>query len=371
MEPMRILHVVNILNRGGMESRLMDVYRHLDHERYQYDFYIESGTPGMFDEEVINLGGRVFLSKNKLKHNVPSFRAFYDFLKLYPEYKIIYAYNQWSGFYLKEAKRCGVPHRIANARTSIQTKSLKNSIKNIVKFNVNKYSTLQFAVSKKAAVWLFGEKVVNSGRVKVWPNAIDTEKFKFSKDIRLEVRNELGLGDEFTVIHVGNIKFEKNHPFLLRVFSEIKKSEHKAKLLLIGNGNIDNLVPQINELGIENSVICLGVRQDIPRLLQAGDVFIFPSFYEGFPGAVLEAEASGLPCIISDSITDEVILTEHIVAMSLNDGPENWAKSACKIINTNRPEAWRKIKKAGYDITDLVNNNYKLYEKFTIIQDKY
>ena len=361
MDPVRILHIVNSLNRGGMENRIMDLYRHLDHQKFQYDFYVESGKPGMFDDEVVSLGGKVFLSKEVSKYNIPSFKSFYVFLKEHPEYRIVYAYNQWSGYYLREAKKCGVPYRIANSRTSIQTKSLKNTVKNLVKLNVNKYATHKFAVSKKAAIWLFGEKAVNSGQVKVWPNAIDTEKFRFSEEIRSEVRSELELGDAFTVIHVGNIKFEKNHPYLLKVFSEIKKTLKDAKLVLIGNGKIETLVSQMEELGIKDSVQYLGVRQDIPRLLQAGDVFVFPSLYEGFPGAVLEAEASGLPCIISDTITDEVVLTATTHQMRIDTKPAEWARMCLNYYGSKRADLADVVKKAGFDIYDLVNEIEKLY----------
>lgn len=232
MKPVRILHIVHTLNRGGMESRIMDLYRNINHDKYQYDFYVESGKPGIFDDEVKSLGGRVYHSKGINRHNIPDFKAFYQFITIHPEYKIVYAYNQWAGLYLKEAEKCGVPYRVANARTSIQTKSFKNMVKNFVKLNVNKYSTHRFAVSKKAADWLFGEEMVNTGHVKIWPNAIDTQKFIFSEAVRDEVRNELGLGTSFTVIHVGNIRFEKNHPFLLQVFAEVKKKIPRCEITL-------------------------------------------------------------------------------------------------------------------------------------------
>lgn len=364
MKPVRILHIVHTLNRGGMESRIMDLYRNINHDKYQYDFYVESGKSGIFDDEVKRLGGRVYQSKGIRRYNIPDFKAFHQFITIHPEYKIVYAYNQWAGFYLKEAKKCGVPYRIANARTSIQTKSLRNIVKNLVKLNVNRYSTHRFAVSKKAANWLFGKKLVDAGDIKIWPNAIDTQKFIFSEMVRNEVRNELGLGTAFTVIHVGNIRFEKNHLFLLQIFAEVKKKYSDAKLILIGGGDIEMLKPQITKLRIDNSVMYLGIRQDIPRLLQAGDVFVFPSLYEGFPGAVLEAEASGLNCLISDSITDEVILTDHIAALSLNDNPQKWACAIESFNKIDRKNAWKTIKNENFDIKDLVIRTEKFFDGF-------
>lgn len=364
MEPVRILHIVHTLNRGGMESRIMDLYRNLDHERFQYDFYIESGKCGMFDDEIRSFGGRVYLSQGHCNFNIPDFKAFHKFLVGHPEYRIVYAYNQWSGFYLKEAKKCGVPHRIANARTSIQIKSPKNEIKNLVKLNVNKYATHRFAVSKKAANWLFGKKMLSADQVEIWPNAIDTQKFMFSEIERNEVRKELGLEDAFIVIHVGNIRYEKNHPFLLTVFNEIKKLQPNAKLLLIGGGNIEKLVPQMKDLGIENSVKYLGIREDIPKLLQAGDVFVFPSLYEGFPGAVLEAECSGLPCIISDTITDEVVLTKGVKQLSIKQSPYQWAWESLNYMELDRTIQMEIVRDAGFDIHDLVYQMERLYSQY-------
>ncbi len=356
---MRILHIIHTLNRGGMESRIMDLYRNLDHYKYQYDFYIGSGNKGMYDEEVKGLGGRIYYANGKQRYNVPDFNAFYRFLKDHSEYKVVYAYNQWAGSYLKQAKKCGVPYRIANARTSVQTKSLKNAIKSLAKLNANKYATYRFAVSRKAAKWLFGS---NTKDVIIWPNAIDTKKMAFIPDVRESVRKELGLNGELSVIHVGNIRFEKNHTFLLSVFAEIKKRKTDAKLILIGGGDFSTLKDKIKELKIEESVYYLGVRADVERLLQAGDVLVFPSLYEGFPGAVLEAEASGLNCVISDSITDEVMLSDHIVMMSLKKDARSWADKALSMESADRLNAWKTIKDAGYDINDLKNNTEAFYE---------
>lgn len=352
-EKIRVLHIVHLMNRGGMESRIMDLYRCIDKKKYQFDFYIESGEHGAFEEEILKIGGRLYYPEMRGKHGIPNFKAFYYFLRRHPEYKIIYAYNQWAGMYLKEAKKCNVPNRIAYARTAIQTKSLKNTIKNVVKKNVNKYATHRFAVSKKAGIWLFGEKFIQSSAVKIWPNAINTEEYKFFENIRKEVRSELSLTNELAIIHVGNIRFEKNHEFLLDTFAAIRKEHNDAKLFLVGGGSSVKLEERIARLGIDNCVRFLGVRSDVPRLLQGGDIFIFPSLYEGFPGAVLEAEASGLWCLVSDAITDEVDLTSHIKRLPLSKGVGYWASTLEQYHTCDRENAWKEIRDAGYDINQL------------------
>ena len=362
MEPIRILHVVHSLQRGGMESRIMDIYRHIDRDKYQYDFYIESGEKGVFDDEVINLKGCIFYREGDSRVNIPRFKMFHRFLESHPEYKIICAYNQWAGWYLKQASQCGVPYRIANARTSIATKSIKNTIKNIAKRNVNRYATHKFAVSHKAAIWLFGEESVKRHEVKIWPNAIDTRKYAFSNNTRVEVRRELGIKDELVIIHVGNLRFEKNHPFLIDVFNDILKIYPDAQLILAGRGNLDIIKKEIDKYSIRTRIHYLGERSDVDRLLQAGDFFIFPSLYEGFPGAVLEAECSGFKCIISDSITDEVMVTDHIIALPFSVGSSEWAKTIDMFGDVNRETAWVVVKNAGYDIQSLTDRLQVFYD---------
>lgn len=362
MEPMRILHIVHTLNRGGMESRIMDMYRNLDRTKIQYDFYIESGENGLFDAEVKSLGGRLFYSKKQFGPNIPNFGRFRNFILNHPEIKVVFAYNQWAGFYLKQAKKAGVLYRIAGSMTSLQTVSIKNGLKNLVKKNVNKYANYRFAVSQKAAYWLFGEEATNSEDVHIWPNAIDTMKYAFSDSIRNEMRDKLGLEDAYVIMHVGNIRFEKNHAYLLQIFAEIKKTHKNAKLVLAGGGDFASLKPDVDKLGICEDVIHLGVRSDVPQLLQAADAFVFPSLYEGFPGAVLEAEAAGANCLISDSITDEVLLTTNIKSMSLAEPPIKWANALDSITSVDRHESWKVIKDAGYDVNDLVRKQDELVE---------
>lgn len=365
MEPIRALHVVHTMNRGGMESRIMDMYRRQNREALQCDFYIESGEKGAFDEEILSLGGRVYYANGPHLFNVPRFTKFRKFLSNHKDYKLVYSYNQWAGWYLKQAKKFNIPLRNAGSMTSLQTKSLKNTVKNVVKRNVNKYANYRFAVSLKAAQWLFGDKAVANGEVSIWPNAIDTERYAFSDEKREKARTCLRLSESYVVMHVGNIRFEKNHQFLIRVFEEIKKKHKNAKLVLAGGGSLERLKPMMDSLGVSEDVIHLGIRDDVPELLQAADAFVFPSLYEGFPGAVLEAEASGVKCLISDSITEEVLLTENIRAISLKRQPREWAEELDKITDVDRRTAWRIVKDAGFDVNDLVIKQEELIETVT------
>lgn len=269
--------------------------------------------------------------------------------------------NQWSGFLLKGAKEAGVPIRIAHSRNAFRAMSLKNVIKNIIKLNVNRYATHRFAVSRKAGVWLFGSKADRYGDVYIWPNAIDSAKYRYNPNVRMEVRHALNLGNSYTVMHVGTCKQQKNHAFLLSVFAALQKSDPTARLVLIGGGDWDRVIAQIKYLDLEQNVTVTGPRRDVHRLLQAADVFVFPSFYEGLPGAVLEAQAAGLPCIISDSITDEVCITPLAEQIPLSLTAGQWADKVLNCRDYAREDTTEYFLSSGFDVTSLVDKLTEFY----------
>lgn len=395
----RVLHVLYKFNKGGLESRIMDILRDIDTSRFAFDFYIESGEVGDYDYEAKSLGSNIFYNKRNAKTRIPSFKLFDVFLRTHT-YEYVCAYNQWSGWYLKAAKRNKVPYRIACAVTALQGLSIKNCIKNIVKKRVNKYANYRLAVSKLAGDWLFGSQEGKKDYVKIIPNAIDSIMYKFSEETRRETRKELGLEDDFVMIHVGNIRKVKNQSFAISVLAEILESRENAKLLLVGKiineeKYFSELKRKAEEVGVTDKIRFLGQRNDVARLLQAADVFVFPSYYEGFPGAVLEAEASGLPCLISDSITEEVAISSRCKRLPLEKGADYWAKI---ILNTNiydRADAWKDVSMAGYDIKafslkicDFLEESYRrlkrqgdlselhwrlkqMLEEFTSVLEKY
>ncbi len=180
-------------------------------------------------------------------------------------------------------------------------------------------------MSKLAGISEFGKKAVDSGKVIVIPNAIDTKKYFYDGDKRNRKRFELGLQDYFVVGHIGRFHPQKNHKFLLEIFKCIKEKQEKSKLVLVGDGPLRSQIEnQIQKLGIEDSVMLLGSRSDVPEILQAMDVLVFPSLYEGLPGVVLEAQAAGLPCIVSDTVTEEVAITNLVKYLSLKREPYYW-----------------------------------------------
>lgn len=362
--PIRILQIVTQMNRAGLENRLMDIYRNIDRGRVQFDFYTCRKEIGSFDDEIKAMGGKVYYSDPlDLKGIHWISRRFKSFLLDHIEYKIVHCHlNQWCGLVLKGAKQANVPVRIAHSRTSLQKLNAKNFIKNFVKLSTNRYATHYFAVSRKAGEWLFGKKMLDSGKVEVWPNAIDCKKFIFNPQMRERMRMTLGLGNDLTLIHVGNLRPEKNHSFLFHVFKQVLEKQPSAKLILVGRDMSDGAIQSLaREIHIDQSVQFLGSRSDVPDLLQAGDVFVFPSLYEGFPGAVLEAEAAGLPCVISDTITDEVCITNNVKQLPLGD-IRPWVEEIIKAVQYERKDTSSQLYRAGYDITTLTEKLMGFYE---------
>lgn len=328
-EPFRVLCVVTKMNRGGLENRLMDIYRSINRELIQFDFYTFRETKGDYDNEIINLGGKVYYNKEINIFNMVTIpKRLYNFLNNHEYYKVIHSHiNQWSGIVLMGAYFAKVPFRIAHSRTSINRLSIKTLAKNIIKYPTRYFATHKFAVSLVAARWLFGNRNLELGKVEIWKNAIDYKKFLFDNDLRVEVRNELGLTNEFSFIHVGNFIAEKNHQFLINIFNEYIKFNPNSKLILIGQDSKNSKIRKLVEkLKINEKVIFLGSRSDVNRLLQGADVFVFPSVFEGLPGAVLEAQAADLTCFISDTITDEVCITPNITKLSIHLSNKVWAE---------------------------------------------
>lgn len=359
-KPIRVLHVFGRLESGGAESRTMDIYRNIDREKVQFDFAIHTEDECFYSAEVRALGGNIysfprFNGKNIMKYK----KSWSTFFEQHPEYEIVHGHLTSAAFlYLNEAKKYKVPVRIAHARNSNKDNIIKKYTSKLSRF----YTTHLFAVSRLAAISEFGEKKVNEGKVSILPNAIDAGKYKFDENKRLRKREEFGFKDKLVVCHVGRLHPQKNHEFLLEIFEIIKTKHKNSILLLVGEGPLkEKIEKQIQELSLEDSVILTGARTDVPDILQASDVLLFPSHFEGLPGVVLEAQAAGLPSVISNNITKEVKITDLVKYISLNEGASYWATKTLEHSKKfSRYDTFNEIKTAGYDI----NTVSKWYEEF-------
>lgn len=344
----RVLHVVTDMRRGGLETMLMNYYRKIDRNVIQFDFLTHRDYRSDYDDEIESLGGIIY-HLSKLNPFSKSYKnELHQFIKGHSEYEIVHVHQDClSSVILKEAKRCNIPVRIAHSHNSSQNKDIKYLIKLVFKQSIPRYATHLMACSKEAGKWMFGK----SADFSVLNNAIDATKYSFNADKRNVVRNSFGISQDTLVLgHVGRFSYPKNHTFLIDVFNQVSKIKN-AKLLLVGDGKLRKEIEEkVESFALQKHVIFTGVREDVSDLLQAMDVFVFPSHYEGLPVTLIEAQSAGLPCFISDKVPIECKKTDLVQQLPLSASAEQWAKDivVCKQDRKNRYE---EIVSSGYDIT--------------------
>ncbi|HDX9579212.1 TPA: glycosyltransferase family 1 protein [Bacillus pseudomycoides] len=361
--PLRILHVVVNMNRGGAETLIMNLYRNLDRSKIQFDFL--TCKEGVFDEEIMALGGKV--------HRVPYvtdvghtgyIKTLDTFFSSQQEYKIVHSHmDKMSGFVLRSAKKAGIPIRIAHSHN---TSSEGGIAAKMYKWYAGKYvfpcATHLLACSKAAAQWLFAEKATTA---KILKNGIECDKFTFSPQIRKQVREELQLHqDTFIVGHVGRFAHQKNHSFLIDIFAQLINLKANSILLLVGDGPLRlQIEKKVVELNLERNVKFLGIRSDIHRLLQAFDVFVFPSIHEGLPVTLIEAQGAGLPCVISDTITREVDLGMNLIEYFPMNDKKIWIEKINSVESRSLPRNMpdQALSKKGYDIKNTAELTKDFY----------
>lgn len=347
-QPIRILHVVTYMGRGGLESMIMNYYRRIDRSKVQFDFLVHRDFRADYDDEIEALGGRIFRIPRLVPWSKNYLHALEAFFHSHPAYKIVHVHQDClSSVILKVAKKCGVPVRIAHSHNSNQDKNLKYLIKLFYKKQIPTYATQLFACSKEAGNWMFG-----GASYRVLNNAIDATQYRFDAERREQMRWALGI-DEHTFVagHVGRFHPQKNHAFLLDVFAKVKKQSADSVLLLVGDGDLRAKMEQkAASLGISDSIIFTGIRSDVPDLMQAMDCFVFPSHYEGLALVAVEAQAAGLPCIVSDGVPKECVKTNLVRHLPLSSGTVHWAEEILKTpINSHR-DIREQIVQSGYDI---------------------
>lgn len=348
--PLRILHVVVNMNRGGAETLLMNLYRNIDRSKVQFDFL--TCKHGEFDEEIKSMGGIV--------HRIPYITdvgpiRYINHLNTFfadKYYKIVHSHlDKMSGIVLRSAKKAGIPIRIAHSHN---TQSEGRLATKVYKWYAGKYiipnATNFFACSNDAARWLFTKK---SNRATVMKNGIEVSQFAYSPKTRNQVRKDLNIPENIFVLgHVGRFCLQKNHTFLIDAYKEFNRTYEKSLLILVGDGPLKSEIEEkCTKLGIRNKVVFLGIRSDINSLLQAFDTFVFPSLHEGLPVSLIEAQGAGLPCVISDKISEEVDLGMNLInyaSLNIND----WVQQLINNVKKNRDrqlQEWVFTEK-GYDI---------------------
>ncbi|MED4375449.1 glycosyltransferase family 1 protein [Schinkia azotoformans] len=355
----RILHVLGGLNRGGAETLVMNLYRNIDRTKVQFDFVVHTDEICDYNNEILSLGGKIYsIPRYKGSNHRQYKKAWNKFFIEHPEYKIIHGHvRSTASIYLRIAKKFGLL-TIAHSHSTSSGSGLSAIIKNIYQYQIRYSADYLFACSKVAGEWLYGKKACKQANFFILNNAIKTQNFLFNKDKRIKKRNELNVTNKYVVGHVGRFNSPKNHDFLIDIFKLVHEKNNNSVLMLVGDGSLKQAIEKkVEKLGLVNSVIFTGVRSDIQDLLQAMDVFVFPSLYEGLPVTVIEAQASGLPSLISERITNEVKITDLVKYLPLEKGEGLWAKEVLKhsVDNINRDGYHKDIVNAGYDIESVSN----------------
>ena len=356
--PVRILHIVSYMQRGGLETFLMNCYRHIDREKMQFDFIVHRDFRADYDDEIEALGGKIYRLPRLNPFSAGYKKALLTFFRTHPEYKIVHCHlDCMSALPLAAARQCGVPVRIAHGHNGNQDKDWKFPLKRFYMRKIPAAATHFFACSETAGQWMFpGQEVT------VINNGIETEKFSFDPDIREAVRRELGIGDELIMGHIGRFVPQKNHEFLIDIFDEVHKRVPSSRLLLMGTGPLEEQVKdKVSSLGLTEYVQFLGVRGDVNRILQAVDVFVLPSIYEGLALTSVEAQTSGVQCVFSDSIPRECEMTDVVHFVSLQDSPAWWAEMIISVSNTERESKQDRIVSAGFDIRSTAQWLHNFY----------
>ena len=367
----KVLHYVGIMNRGGMETLIMNLYRNIDLNRFQFDFAAHSYRTGDFDEEITQMGGKIFHFP-AYRSNPGKYRN--EWRKFFTEHSGEYAAfhfhtNSLANLVaLEEAARSGVPVRIVHSHSSFANKGRLQYLNNFLhRFHQKKLKHLAthlLACSTEAANWLYGGNCLDGKNVILMHNGINCDNYTYNAEQAERKKKELGIGDKTVVGHIGKFIKVKNHQFLLSILSQMIEQNKDIVALLIGDGELAEQMKSLAEqLSISENVYFLGVRSDIPELLMCMDLFLMPSLYEGLPVSMIEAQASGVPALISDTISKEVKIKDNVYFQSLQSGSDVWAESAQKILREKRIIDNSSLKAAGYDIKDSVLQYIKIIDR--------
>ena len=369
MSPIKILQIFTVLNKGGAETNLMNYYRNMDRSQFQIDFLVHRET-GFFEEELIKSGSKIFRLPAILPWKLKEYKkAVKNFFEEHNDYDIIHGQCSELGVFIyEEAKRRGIPVIIAHAHNNRMDRDKKLVFRLIWKKRMRKSINAYFTCGKEAAENLFGKNLARYSYQ--MNNAIEVEDFQFNQEIREKKRKELQAEETINLVNIGRFNTQKNQSFLLEVFAELIKRNKKYKLFLVGQGELESqLREKAKQLQIEQDVEFLGLRNDVPELLQAMDIFLFPSLHEGFSVAFVEAQTTDIKAVISDGVPQEsILISENVTVIPLKNSAQQWAEKIAEINNFERKNVADLIKEKGYDIKE---NAQKLEKKYKELIQQY
>lgn len=357
----KILQVLTLMGRGGAETMVMNFYRALDRTKYQFDFLVHRQERYAYDDEIEAMGGKIYRTCSiRPGHYLKYFRFLDSFFEEHAhEYVAVHAHIQEnSGFVLKYAAKYGIKNRLVTSHIADLGIDYKFPFRLFGKM-YNRYITDRLACGVEAGKFLYGNKDFT-----VFPNAIPTSRFLFDQEDSIIFRKERGWADKLVIGNVSRFCTQKNHTFLLDVFYQVSLLNPNAVLVLVGEGGLrGNIQQKAQSLGLVDKVFFEGLRSNIPDYLKAFDLLLFPSLYEGLPVSIIEAQAAGLRCLLSDTIDKDVNVTGNVEFMSLKKPADEWAKNLLSMYPYQRQNMQSFIEKAGYDVGESIKILLDLYMK--------
>lgn len=350
----RVLHSVSNMDRAGIETMLMNYYRHIDRNQLQFDFIVNKPKPGDYDAEIRQMGGHIYQSPGLNPLHYPQYLRFVQQVVAQdPSIQILHAHNEAMGLYaLNGARKAGLKVRIAHAHNTCIIRDYKWPLKMFCKQFLASSATDLWSCGRDAGIYFFGQKNWEE-RGMILHNAIEPSTFQFDPSIRARMRAQYGLGDRIVLGHVGRFNVQKNHTRLLDIFAQFLRLEPEAMLVLIGTGELEEQTrAKAQALGIAEHVLFAGLQSNVSDWYQMMDLFVMPSLFEGLPVVGIEAQASGLCCLFSDAVPDEVLLSEQSVCFPLHATDEAWAAEIHRLLqqHPDRVLGTERIRQAGYDI---------------------
>ncbi|MFV0341447.1 MAG: glycosyltransferase family 1 protein [Anaerocolumna sp.] len=369
----KVLMFVDRMRVGGIQILLRDIYRNMSDANIAIEFLVlDDGEQYDLEEELIKEGAIIHKLKGIWIRNIRGYQAYRKAMNHFfaenHDYSVVHMHSSSKNFFLLYyARKYNIPIRIAHSHnTNFQSKSKAQiMLGNVFKFPLKIFATHYFACSEYAGQWLFGHKCVKNGEVFILKNGVDLKAYEYKQEVRDKMRKELGFNEAHLVIgHVGRFTPQKNHTFLIDVFAKIHQQNANTILVMAGIGDLQKeCMEKVRVLGLENNVRFLGFRTDVNYLLHAMDVFLMPSLYEGFPVTGIEAQACGLPCVFSDTITREAHILEQVKYISLSSSPDTWARETLSLVsNFNRALCKDQLKEKGFDIEDYVDSLKDFYK---------
>lgn len=360
-------------NFGGVSAMTLKIYKNIDRKKFQFDFVSPMKTTyELKRKEIEQLGGNIVelnTSGNIIKRKIQLHLRLTELIKR-RKYQIVHINSGAFFFNLQVAaiaKMAGAKRIIVHSRNGINhNEKIKNFLKVPCKPLLRLLATDFLTCSKEASENMFTKRMIKNNEIITIHNGIDTKQYKYNENIAKEYKSKLNIEGKIVIGNIGRFMEQKNHKFLLEVFEKFLKINKNSVLLLIGEGKLKEKIKNYaKELKIDKNILFLGLREDVPNLLMSMDCFILPSIYEGLPAVGVEAQASGLPLILADTITKEVKFSENVKYLSLNESTTTWANEINNMLNKgeNRELAYENVKEKGFDIKDTAKKIEEIYLK--------